>query len=61
MLDFARARKVGSTAQIRAALADENRNRLTLGDVVVIAGLFLATTFYPALVWLLLLLSSEQV
>jgi hypothetical protein len=59
VLDFARARKVGGTAQIRAALSDKNRNGLPLGDLVVIAGLFLATTFYPALMWLLLLSSGE--
>ena len=59
VLDFARARKVGSTAQIPAVLPDENRDRLAPGDLVVIAGLILATTFYPVLMWLLLLLSDD--
>ena len=56
ILDFARARSVESTAQIRAAASNERPNRLALGDLAVITGLFLvATAYYPVLTWLLLL------
>jgi hypothetical protein len=59
VIDFARARTFGDTTQIRAALSGKNRNRLPLGDLVVIVGLFLATTYYPTLIWLLLFSSGE--
>lgn len=53
-LDPVRARNGRSTAQIHKAPSNENQDSFTLIDVVVIAGLLLATAVYPAMTWLLL-------
>jgi|HubBroStandDraft_1064217.scaffolds.fasta_scaffold400053_1 hypothetical protein len=53
ILDFVRARDARSAARVREAQSNENQDGFTLADLVAIAGLFLATAFYPAITWLL--------
>jgi len=56
VLDLVRARNAWNTAPNRVAPRNENRDGLTVSDLVAIAGLFLTTAFfYPAMAWLLLL------
>jgi hypothetical protein len=57
ILDFVRARGARSAARIGEAQSSENQDSFTLADLVAIAGLFLATAFYPAITWLLLFLT----
>jgi hypothetical protein len=52
VLDFVRARDARAAAQIQA-LADKDVS-LPLADLAIIAALFLATTFYPAMAWFVL-------
>jgi hypothetical protein len=52
VLDFVRARDARAVAQIQA-LADKDVS-LPLADLAIIAALFLATIFYPAMAWFVL-------
>ena len=55
ILNFESARNGGSGTQVREALSNETQGSLSLIDFVAIAYALLATAFYPAMAWLLLL------